>query len=268
MQTPLPSAPLPPARTRSGISPVVIILAVVLLFAAAAGAVVVMKPMQLLKRITASKEPVPPQTATTTSAAVVSRPSQSTITATPDPVITETTTTPMLNAPVGTVAQVDPRDQPRPEIKPRQADSPVPAPDRETEEEPEAQYQQPSKVRAVAVYVDGPGNTGTNDRALQRLRGELRGVERVALHAGAQQVNVYRAIHRYLPELEFDEESDVVITFDATPQRLSLDKHDLTARVSIEKGGRPIFRYELPRHYGHGQAADAFARTLAEAFSE
>jgi hypothetical protein len=62
-------------------------------------------------------------------------------------------------------------------------------------------------------------------------------------------VPVYRSIHRYLPTLEFDEESDVVITFDSTPQRLSLDKHDLSARVTISKNGQPIFRYELPRHY-------------------
>lgn len=261
IQTPLPdmaavgaAAPAPPARARSGIRPVFVIVFVVLLLAGVAGgaALVLNGALPAFSRKAETET-----TATAAPVAAVSNPSQSTITATPDPVITETivpTTT------TATVAAVPPRQAAKADpVAPRV--EPV-AP--QVEPEPAA----PSKVRAVAVYVDGPGSVGMNDRALQRLRTELRGVERVALHAGALQVQVYRAIHRYLPELEFDEESDVVITWDSTPQRLSLDKYDLAARATIEKNGRPIFRYEMPRGYAHGQGPDAFARTLAEAFSE
>jgi eukaryotic-like serine/threonine-protein kinase len=269
IQTPFPGPPpVAQPRTRSGIRPVYLVLVLLLLFGAAAGAVALIKPMQLIKRITGGTPAEPPQT-TTTVAEAQPTPAQTTVDATPDPVITETTSPlqqpqPTLAAPLQTQ---DPRNVPRPEIKPRQSDSPVPPPQQAEQQETEAEPLQ-SRVRSVAVYVDGPGSVGANDRALQRLRGELRGTQKVALHAGALQVPVYRAIHRYLPELEFDEESDVVITFDSTPQRLSLDKHDLSARVTIEKQGRVIFRYELPRHYDRSQAPDAFARTLAEAFSE
>ena len=265
IQTPFPEqAAIPPTRTRSGIKPVYLVLVILLLFAAAAGAVVVLKPMEMIKRITSGGDTAPPQQTTTTTMAATA-PSQTTITATPGPEITETT------APVGTIAQQVPvtntvRDEPRPPILPRKTGSQA-VTQTEPEPEPEPVQTQP-RMRAVSIYVDGPGNTGANERALQRLRSELGGVRTVALHAGAQQVQVYRAIHRYLPELEFDEESDVVITFDSTPRRLSLDKHDLTARVTIEKGGKVIFRYEMPRHYASSQAPDAFARTLAEALSE
>ena len=264
LQTPLPDmaaigAPVPaaPVRTRSGISPIFVVLFVVLLLAAAGGAALVFKGA--LPAF--SRKAEPETTATAAQVAAVSQPSQSQITATPDPVITETivptaTTATVSTAPLGTITVS--RD-----TTPRQVAKVQPEP-----VEPEPVVEAPSKVRAVAVYVDGPGSVGMNDRALQRLRAELRGVERVALHAGALQVPVYRAINRYLPGLEFDEESDVVITWDSTPQRLSLDKYDLAARATIEKNGRPIFRYELPRGYAHAQGPDAFARTLAEAFSE
>jgi hypothetical protein len=269
VQTPMPERPaIPPVRTRSGIKPIYLVLVFVLLFAAAAGALAVLNPVEMFKRITNSRDTTPLQTTTTTtSAAVIPAPSQTTITATPEPVITETT------APVTTTTAVAPPPQQiveveeeRPPIAPRRKGTqPVQVPADELEAEP-APLQ--SRVRSIAVYVDGPGSVGANERAISRLRDELRGVERVALHAGALQVQVYRAIHRYIPALEFDEESEVVITFDSTPQRLSLDKHDLSARASIEKNGRAIFRYELPRHYDRSQAPDAFARTLAEAMSE
>jgi tRNA A-37 threonylcarbamoyl transferase component Bud32 len=268
IQTPFPGAPpIPPARTRSGIKPIYLVLAVLLLFGAAAGAVALIKPVQLIKRITGANPAAPPET-TATVAEAKPVPAQTTIDATPAPVITGTTapsaTIPAQDVPsTVTSAPRIVREEPRPPIAPRRTDEQPQQQVTETAEEPLQ-----SRVRAVAVYVDGPGSVGANDRALQRLRGELRGTRRVALHAGALQVPVYRAIHRYLPDLEFDEESDVVITFDSTPRRLSLDRHDLSARVTIEKQGRVIFRYELPRHYDRSQAPDAFARTLAEAFSE
>ena len=255
IQTPLPAA-MPPAKQRSGINPAYVIGFVLLLIVVAGGA--------LAFKITSARPAIEREPAATSKAAP-SQPSQSTITATPEPIVTATVVPaqdtaaqapPVLTSPAVKTLVVAPRvvrNEPRAEDL------------RQPESEPEPE---PSRVRSVGVYVEGPGSVGANERALARLRQDLRGVNKVALHAGALQVPVYRAIHRYLPELEFDEESDVVITFDSTPQRLGLDKHDISARVTIQKGGRAIFHYELPRHYDRSAAPDAFARTLAEAFGE
>jgi hypothetical protein len=249
VQTPIPEAPVA-TRQRAGINPAYVIGFVLLLVVAAGGA--------LAFKITSARPKIQPAVLQTTVAE--SKPSQSTITATPEPIITETVA-PLLEtaSPVLTSTMKPPVVAPRVIVhnEPRAEDLRQPEPDPE-----------PARVRRVGVYVDGPGSVGANERALARLRQDLRGVNKVALHAGALQVPVYRAIHRYLPELEFDEESDVVITFDSTPQRLGLDKHEISARVTIEKGGRAIFHYELPRHYDRSAAPDAFARTLAEAFGE
>jgi hypothetical protein len=126
----------------------------------------------------------------------------------------------------------------------------------------------PAPLRGIAVYVDGPGRHGANDRALDRLREELRGVHEVVLLAGGQQVEVYRALHRYIPNLTFGSDSPVVIRFDSTAERLGRDRQHLTASATIVKNGREIFRYDLPSVVDPGAAADAFAQTIAEAFSE
>ena len=256
IQTPLPEA-MPVAKQRSGIRPAYVIGFVILLVLVAGGALAFM---------VVRKAPLgwPPKIVEEKRAPVAqNKPSQSTITATPEPVVTATVApaqdtvapAPVLTSPVKPLV-----------VAPRLVQNEPRAEDlRQPDPEPEPQ---PSRVRSVGVYVDGPGSVGANERALARLRQDLRGVTKVALHAGALQVPVYRAIHRYLPELEFDEESDVVITFDSTPQRLGLDKHEISARVTIQKGGRAIFHYELPRHYDRTAAPDAFARTLAEAFGE
>jgi len=261
---PVPGAVPPATRTRSGIKPIFVVLFVVLVLAAAGGAALAFKATFGKKPETAVTE----TTATTTTA--VAKPATAVVTATPDAEVTNivgtATTATVATNPAGTITvSRDPRPIAGKVAPPSQqtVQNNDASEDAETEPEPLT-----NRVRSVAVYVDGPGSVGANDRALQRLRQELRGVERVALHAGAQQVAVYRAINRYLPALEFDEESDVVITWDATPQRLSLDKRDLSARATIEKGGRVIFRYELPRYYDRTQGPDAFARTLAEAFGE
>ncbi len=253
IQTPLPEASIPVARQRSGINPAYVIGFVVLLLILAGGA--------LAYKITSARPTIEPERKPAATVAQ-SRPSQSSITATPDPIITATTAT---TAPANQIVPPSPTLTATiapPIVAPRIVKNEPRAEDlRKPEPEPE-----PARVRSVSVYVDGPGSVGANERALARLGQELRGVTKVALHAGALQVQVYRAIHRYLPDLEFDEESDVVITFDSTPQRLSLDKNEISARVTIEKAGRVIFRYELPRHYDRSAAPDAFARTLAEAF--
>lgn len=130
----------------------------------------------------------------------------------------------------------------------------------------EEREEEPPPVRRVAVYVDGPGRGAGNERALDTLRRELRGVREVALNAGGMQVPLFRAIHRYVPDLTFNADADVVIQFDATAERLRREGAHLTARATIQKGGRVIFQYELPGSVDSSAAADAFAQTLADAF--
>jgi eukaryotic-like serine/threonine-protein kinase len=142
----------------------------------------------------------------------------------------------------------------------------TPAPRKERERLAEPTESEPPPVRRVAVYVDGPGRNAGNDRALAALRQELRGVREVALRAGGMQVDVYRAINRYLPDLSFEGEADVVIQFDATNERLRRQGQHLAASATIEKNGRVIFRYELPSYVDRSAAAEAFAQTLSDAF--
>jgi len=122
--------------------------------------------------------------------------------------------------------------------------------------------------RVPAIYVDGPGRHAGNDRALARLRRELHGVREVILLGGGQQIMVYRALHRNIPNLKFGSDSNVTIQWDATPLRLGRERQDLTASATISKDGRVIFRYDLPAGVDASSAADAFAQTIAEAFSD
>jgi serine/threonine protein kinase len=117
-----------------------------------------------------------------------------------------------------------------------------------------------------SYYVDGVGRHSGNEQAIENLRQQLRGVHSVSLLAGGQQVHVYRALHHYIPNLEFDAESNVVIKFDGTRDRLRAENSDLSAMATIEKDGRIIFRYDLPGYENPDVAADAFAQTIADAF--
>jgi serine/threonine protein kinase len=123
-------------------------------------------------------------------------------------------------------------------------------------------------ARVPSLYVDGPGRHAGNDRALARLRRELRGVHEVILLGGGQQIMVYRALHRSIPSLQFGSDSNVTIQWDATATRLGRERGNLAASATISKDGRVIFRYDLPGGVDSSSAADAFAQTIAEAFSD
>ncbi len=123
-------------------------------------------------------------------------------------------------------------------------------------------------ARVPSIYVDGPGRHAGNDRSLARLRRELRGVHEVILLGGGQQIMVYRALHRSIPNLQFGSDSNVTIQWDATASRLGRERGNLAASATISKDGRVIFRYDLPGGVDSSAAADAFAQTIAEAFSD
>jgi eukaryotic-like serine/threonine-protein kinase len=144
------------------------------------------------------------------------------------------------------------------------AEATKPAPVHEHKSPPQ-QLSAPAKI--VSTYDDVPPpqpQPKYNDHAMQRLHDELRGVHEVALLAGAQQTMVYRAIHRYVPDLTFDADAPVVIKWDATSERLGIDGRGLAASATISKNGRVIFVYDIP--YGDSQsAAYEFAQKLADA---
>ena len=244
-----PAAIAPPRRSRAAL--IVAFAGVLLLLVAGALAF----RMQLTELVLPKKaKPAPAKLA---NAAPPRRPAAATLTVTPPATIAE--------APGAAVAEPDPvaaattaektgevrstgqRENARPNDEGREADM----------------ERAPARVRRASVYVAGLGSTPGNDRALERLRDELRGVTSISLIAGRHQVDVYRTIHRYLPDLEFDAESPVVVKFDTLRSQLGRQLSPLGSTVVVEKNGEVIFRFEAG---GYGDAAESFAAVLAEAF--
>ncbi len=264
--TPVPAAaPPPPSGNRAAIA-----IAAVLLFAVVAvgGGAVLLWP-SIRHAIAPEAKTPPPVTAST--ATEPARSATSSISVTPS---TTTTTTASDDKPLLTASAVvtPPRDAVNPALtlaKPKQpADQKVAVVTRpvDTSETELVQTETVQKPRNPAVFVEAPGHLRRNDRAMDRLHEELRGVKEVSLLAGRHQLEVYRALHRVLPELTFNAEAPVIIRFDMTPERLGRERANLSAGATIEKNGRVIFRYDLPNNVDPGSAADSFAQTVAEAF--
>jgi serine/threonine-protein kinase len=144
-------------------------------------------------------------------------------------------------------------------------------PPRQKESEPVRETAAPPPVvaRNVPTYRDGD-DEGDNDRALEILRRELRGVRRVAIRPGGGALLVVRALRDEAPSLQVDESADVVIQFEGRNERLGAGRKRRSAIATVEKNGRVIFRYELPEEvYRVGNTgAEAFASVFAEAVEE
>ena len=294
-RTPLPSvasyAPAPRRRNTA-----IAIVAVVALLVVVGGAFALWpKISQAISPITQAISPAAPTSRPATSqsrpaATASTKPSQTAMTVTPatdssssiagstttPPVSTITLSSPVQNVTTGTkqnATKTPPmRDQRPAEVADRSSE---PARDEPARDERlregrnrDQDEGRSAPARIPSVYVDGAGRHRGNDRALDRLRSELRGVKEVVLLGGGNQIMVYRALHRYIPDLRFGSDSDVVIRFDATPERLGRDRQNLAAGATITKNGRLIFRYDLPAGIDTASAADAFAQTIAEAFSD
>lgn len=184
-------------------------------------------------------------------------------TATVPPVVVETqTTAPVVVPPV----RQDPRprqDPPPAVVEKPQPQQPPPASggDGDEDENPRA------GLGSAPRYVDG-GDDDDNERALESLRRALRGTTKISLRGGAMRDELYQAMRGQLPDMEFDGEADVVVRFEGTMERrgrMGLKRR--AAQATVSKGGRVIFRYELPpEDYRTGDtAAEAFARVIANA---
>ena len=261
LQTPLPAlvTSAPPAQRRAGINPVIFVAFIAILLVAVGAFALWPKIEQIISPNDSTPPPNKPQTVATT-VPVESKKPETTLTVTPEPANTQTTETSalILTAPIKTAPiQTTTRQDAPPKLVDRKPEPP-------REDEPEVTEREPYSMRVPSVYVEGPGRAGANQRALNRLGNELRGVRQIAVRAGGATVELRRAFRRYLPDVEFVDEADVVIRFDDTRQRLGRDRRHLSAGATIEKNGRVVFRYELPNYVSSGVAPEAFVQTISE----
>jgi len=270
--TPLPDAgappapvyiPPPPPQTKSSNRALLVVL-VLLLLAGAAGAGYATYRFwpKITSVISGTTTPKNPDLAAVRTVTPPARQSESSLSVTPQTTSSAAAAAPLtLTTPPATAAQ---QTQQHPRTQPSQPAASQPA-------APQSQVAEETgrvrpAIRNAPTYVDSPGGYGRNERAIDRLHEEMRGVHQVALLAGSDQVVVYRAIHRYLPKLTFDADAPVVIRFGSTSSRLGYDSQGLGSTATIEKNGEVIFRYNL---YGdRASAADAFAQAISEAFGD
>jgi serine/threonine protein kinase len=259
VQTPFPGVVASAPPPSSSLKPLLLVAALLILLVGGAAFLFWPKITSLvISQPKSAQSPAVTATHAIAAAVPVPQQAQATVDVTP-PIVTNTSAPaaiipPAVNTPKGWKKA----DQQQAQLGPR---DPVNAMTDTLDSEP-----RPARVRAVPLYVEGASPFGANQRALGRLRDELRGVTEVALLAGSAQVPVFRALHRHIPALTFDADAPVSIIFDTTRARLGRDREHLAASVTITKNGRPIFRYDLPAGTDPAAAADTFAQTIAEAF--
>lgn len=292
--TPLPQGqafpPQPPAfaqqpqarQPRQGSILPLLIIAVIVLFAAAAVGGLLLWPRlmnrnaaQVAANPVAATQSLPPSsgtvaetslTVTTASGDPATEPIPTativeTQTAAPPPPVTQTVTP--RPAVTQTVAPVPVPVAPAPKPKPKPREE---TPTQEPDEEPAPR---PVSI-AAGTYVDGGEDEETNERALNNLRRELKGIRQVALRAGGMQTDVVRALREFMPEVQVESQADVVIRFDGTAERRARGIKRRSATATVEKNGRVIFRYQLPDElYRMGDSpSEAFARVFSQAIED
>jgi len=126
----------------------------------------------------------------------------------------------------------------------------------------------PSAEQTVHSYTEG-GDSTSNEEALSYLQAALHGVSRVDVQGGgdADQTKIVSDQLRKRG-LTVADGSDVTIRFNGTVTRLRFGRKRRAADATISKGGRVIFRYQLPAEdYRVGDnPAEAFARVIGDAF--
>ncbi|HEX8170880.1 MAG TPA: protein kinase [Thermoanaerobaculia bacterium] len=273
VRTPFPEPPVAAAqqpRLTPGMNPIWIVLVLVLLVVGAGIAAVMLWPRR-------GTEAATTETTTTTASAPLQQTQTGTpqraettvdVTDTATPVIlpeTTTTAATQTTAPpqVATATTAPPpAETPRPReprpapAEPREDDTPAPAPS--------------YSGGGGEVYVDGGGDPDGNERALARLKREMRGVSAVEVHAPGMQGLLVNALNEAIPSLNVLDHAEVVIQFDGVMERLGRGRKRRAASAIITKRGRVVFRYQLPDEiYRVGSnPQEAFASVLSDAFTE
>jgi len=257
----------PAARPKQGSVVPLLIVAGIILFAAAAVGGLLLWPI-----LTKQDAPVATTTASTQTSTQAPQVAQSSVTVVTD--TSEPATEPIPTATIVETQTAEPTETATPESAPVVPVVPKPRPKPvEQEEPPPAEEEEPPAPRpayAAGTYVDGGDDEDTNDRALANLRREIRGTKRMALRAGGMQVEVMRAIREFQPDVQFDNNADVVIRFTGTAERAGRGVKRRAASATIEKNGRVLFRYQLPDElYRLGDtSSEAFARVLSQAIDD
>lgn len=283
--TPLP-APIAPPKMEQGVKPGVVIAVVAILALLGIGVIAggvmyfpklrekFLKPAAVAETTT---RPAAPATDPGTVAPVpqpISEASVNVVTTTSEPPPTTTTAieevTTTTQAPITlsttTTNTPPPRPVPRTVTPP-----PVPKPRVEPRPEP-PRNDDPPPVQSgfVEPYVDGGGDEDSNERALQSLKAQLRGVKRVEVHGGALEEPLKGALQEDIPFLQIVDRAPVVIRFSGRLDGVGRGRKVREASATIIKNGRVIFRYELPNEvYRVGlPPTHAFSRVLSDAFEE
>lgn len=259
VRTPLPAAApvAAPVQMRKGINPAFIVAMIALVVLLAGGVALWPRAERgpIVRTAVTSAPPVQQPVRESTTTAAVAAP------AAPASQIAEANVN-VDAAPAPAPAPILKPNPPAPaRAKPQPRES-APAREARAEEENEPR----ESLTPVFTYVDGD-DSGMNDRAVERLREELRGTTTVALRAGGMQVDLARELRENFPDIQFEAYAPVVIRFQGTFDRLGRGRKRRHAVATVEKNGRVIFRYELPDEtYRVGMSpAQSFARVLADA---
>jgi serine/threonine protein kinase len=275
---PPPAAFTPPAKTSRGISPLVIVLVALLLLLGAAGVGGLLLWPRLKTLIAGSST-----TATTTTQVAQA---QSVPTATTASTSTSALVTPPSQTSVDVTATEAPAPGPTATMIETQTTTPSPAPTTTDAQRPNVEHPLRPGLRRFerrhppepapyyggdsgATYVDGGGDSDTNERALGSLRNALRGVSSVQLR-GVMIGLLTNALEESAPSLSVSDSADVVIDFHGEWERLGRGVKRRSAQATVLKHGRVVFRYELPsEEYRVGMPPqEAFARVVGEAVGE
>jgi len=279
--TPMPAA-IPQPKMEQGMKPgvvIAIVAIIVLLGVGVIGAGVMLWP-KLKERFT--KPPAVAETttqpATTTTVAPpptkISEASVNVVTTTSEPPPTITTSieevTTTTQSPITLSTTTNPLQPPRTETA---APPPVKGRVEPRVEPPPPRDEEPPPVHSGSVepYVDGGGDEDTNERALESLKAQLRGVKRVEVHGGALEEPLKGALQDDIPFLQIVDRAPVVIRFTGRLEGAGRGGRKIReASATITKNGRVIFRYELPNEvYRVGlPPTHAFSRVLSDAFEE
>lgn len=116
---------------------------------------------------------------------------------------------------------------------------------------------------SLTFMDDGRGHGEENDAAIAHARKSLEGVTRVALRGKASPL-LDELKDRIAPFLTVDNDSDVVVRFSGSLERFRFGRKRRSATATVTRGGRVVFRYELPAEiYRVGDdPAEAVARVL------
>ncbi len=122
----------------------------------------------------------------------------------------------------------------------------------------------------VRTFVDGDNaDSGVNDQLIADLQRQLHGVTRVSVRGSGEMVTEL-ADRLKRDGVTVVDGAETVIDFDGTLERLGRGKKRRAAKATVTKGGRVIFRYELPpEEFRVGDSpAEAFARVFTDAWGQ